>query len=352
VSGRLEQAALVPSTSAMSSIDLPADARTGAGAAPRPPARLAADAPLCIVFNLASGSGDALRNQREMQRILTSAERRHEFFLVRQPRELTTLVRRATERAVQQAGAVIAAGGDGTINAVVQAMLDTGRPLGVVPQGTFNYFCRAHAIPLETEAATRALLHPRLRPAQVGLANERVFLVNASLGLYPQLLQNREAFTRQLGRYRAVAVLSALATILRGSGRLTLELEHGRQREVVTTPSLFIGNNALQLEQVGLPEAEAVQRRKLAAVIVRAETPLALLRVFVDGALGRLGEAQAVHDFAFQRMTVRATARGVRRLKIAVDGEVVWMKPPVVFSIATEPLWLLTPEHPASPVDA
>jgi diacylglycerol kinase family enzyme len=311
-------------------------------------ARLAADAPLFVVFNVASGSGDALRNQREMQRILSAADRRHEFFLIRKPGDVTTLALRAAERAVEQAGAVIAAGGDGTINAVVQVVLATGRPFGVVPQGTFNYFCRTHALPLETEAATRALLHPRLRPVQVGLANERVFLVNASLGLYPQLLQNREAFTRQLGRYRAVAVLSALATILRRSGRLTLELEHDRQRELVTTPSLFIGNNALQLEQVGLPEAEAVEDRKLAAVIVRAETPLALLRLFLGGALGRLGEAQEVQDFAFRRMTVRPTARGVRRLKIAVDGEVAWMKPPVVFSIATEPLWLLTPEPPAS----
>lgn len=320
-------------------------------APPRAPAQLADDALLCIVFNAASGSSDALRGQQEMQRVLTGAGRRHEFFLVRHPREVASVARHAAERAVEQAGTVVAAGGDGTINAVVQAMLKSGRPFGVVPQGTFNYFGRTHGIPLETEAATRLLLHARVHPVQVGLANERVFLVNASLGLYPQLLQSRESFTRQFGRYRAVAVLSALATILRGSGRLTLELEHDRQREVVTTPSLFVGNNALQLEQVGLPEAEAVQRRQLAAVIVRAETPLALLRLFVDGALGRLGEASEVQDFAFQRMTVRAVARGVRRLRIAVDGEVAWMKPPIRFTVAPEPLWLLTPEQSTSSVD-
>jgi diacylglycerol kinase family enzyme len=324
-------------------------AGNGAGLPPRPGVQLAADAPLCIVFNVASGSGDALRSQQEMQRILTDAGRRHEFFLVRRPREVALLARRAAERAIEQAGAVVAAGGDGTINAVVQAMLETGRPLGVVPQGTFNYFVRVHGIPLEIEAATRVLMNGRLRPVQVGLANERVFLVNASLGLYPQLLLNRESFTRQLGRYRAVAVLSALATILRGSGRLTLEIEHDRQRELVSTPSLFVGNNALQLEQVGLPEAEAVQSRQLAAVLVRAETPLALLHLFVNGALGRLGEADHVQNFAFERMTVRAVARGVRRLRIAMDGEVVWIKPPVRFAIAPQPLWLLTPARPPIP---
>jgi diacylglycerol kinase family enzyme len=312
--------------------------------------QLPADAPLCVVFNLASGSGDALRSQREMQRILTDAGRPHEFFLVRQPREVTELARRAAARAVEQAGAVVAVGGDGTINAVTQAMLETGRPLGVVPQGTFNYFGRVHGIPLEIEAATQVLLDGYLHPVQVGLANERVFLVNASLGLYPQLLENRESFTRQLGRYRAVAMLSALSTILRGSGRLTLEIEHDHQRELVTTPSLFVGNNALQLEQVGLPEAEAVQCRRLAGVVVRAETPLALLRLFVNGALGRLGEADQVQNFAFRRMTVRTRARGVRRLRIALDGEVLWIKPPVQFAIAPQPLWLLTPKRLPSAV--
>jgi diacylglycerol kinase family enzyme len=56
----------------------------------------------------------------------------------------------------------------------------------VLPQGTFNYFSRTHGIPLDTTDATRALLAGMIRPVQVGLLNDRVFLVNASLGLYPR----------------------------------------------------------------------------------------------------------------------------------------------------------------------
>jgi diacylglycerol kinase family enzyme len=309
------------------------------------------DLPLSIVFNVGSGAGDAERRRQEMRQVLSDASRPHEFFLIRNPRQVHELAQRAAEHAVRESGAVIVAGGDGTINAVAQATLPTGRPFGIVPQGTFNYSGRAHAIPLNTIDATRALLSAQLEPMQVGLVNGRVFLVNASLGLYPQLLQDREAFKWQLGRYRSVAVLSALATLLHGNGQLSLELESEHGRELVRTPSLFVGNNALQLEQAGLPEAQAVRERKLAGVIVRATGLSGLLSLMVQGALGRLGSADEVRNFAFEHLTVRPAMRGVRKLKVALDGEIHWMKPPVTFSVARESLQLLSPRQP-SEVDA
>src|SRR5690606_44193 len=102
-------------------------------------------------------------------------------------------------------------------------LLPTGRPFGIVPQGTFNYSSRAHDIPLDTEAATRALLHPQLKPVQVGVVNERIFLVNASLGLYPILLEDRERYKRQYGRRRMVALWSGIATLSRAHRQLLLE---------------------------------------------------------------------------------------------------------------------------------
>lgn len=303
------------------------------------------DLPLSIVFNVASGSGDAELRRCAMQQILRDEKRAHSFFLVRHPRQLPELARHAAERAQREGGAVVVAGGDGTINAVAMAALPTGRPFGIVPQGTFNYSGRAHGIPLDTAAATRMLLRAEIRPTQVGLVNERVFLVNASLGLYPQLLQERELHKRQFGRYRAVALLSAMSTLVRGSGRLALEIQHDQQRELVNTPCLFVGNNQLQLEQAGLPEAEAVRQHKLAAVIVRATGVSGLTSLMLQGLLGRLGAATEVRDFAFERMSVRPSVRGVRKLKVALDGEILWMKPPVVFRVAPQPLQLLVPQR-------
>lgn len=306
--------------------------------------------PLYIVFNVASGSGDGQQNQRIMQDILRDAGRDHEFFLVTDPRKVNENAERAAQMAVRNGGAVVVAGGDGTIKAAAQATLTTGQPFGIVPQGTFNYTSRAHGIPLETAAATRALLHAKPKRMQVGLVNDHVFLVNASLGLYPQVMQDRENYKKQFGRYRSVAFASAVATILRGNGWLSLDLEYDQVRETVHTPSVFIGNNALQLEQTGLPEAEVIGQQRLAGVILRESHPRALLGLMLRGILGQLGSVDSLCRFTFSRMQVRPRLRGVRKLKVALDGEVHWMKPPLVFRVAPQPLWLLTPE--AAPADS
>jgi diacylglycerol kinase family enzyme len=170
--------------------------------------------------------------------------------------------------------------------------------------------------------------------------------VNASLGLYPELLEDREQYKREHGRKRSVALLAGLRTLMREHRPLVIEVDHDSGREVIRTPSIFIGNNPLQLEQVGLAEAADVQRRKLAAVIVKPVGRLRLLGLALRGMLGQLGEAESVRDFAFRSMTVRPLShRALREMKVAVDGEVFWSRPPLQFSIAPQPLMLMVPEE-------
>jgi diacylglycerol kinase family enzyme len=268
--------------------------------------------------------------------------------MIDDPAHVPDIARQAAAAAVRTEGAVVVAGGDGTINAVVQAVLPTGRPLGIVPQGTFNYSPRAHGIPLDTIAATRALLSARLKPVQVGLVNDRVFLVNASVGLYPELLQDREDYQRQYGRRRSMALWAGLRTLLREHRELAIEIEHDTGREVLRTTTIFVGNNPLQLEQMGLDEAVDVQRRRLAAVLVKPVGKLRLVGLAVTGLLGRLGEADSVHNFSFRTMTVRPLGTAARRdIKVAVDGELFWSHPPLQFSVAPQPLMLMVPVTPA-----
>ena len=68
---------------------------------------------------------------------------------------------------------------------------------------------------------------------------------------------------------------------------------------------------------------------------------LAMVWLLLRGALGRLGDADNVINFAFDRLTVRPYGR--RRLKVAMDGEVTWLDIPLVFQVAPHPLQLLVP---------
>ena len=216
--------------------------------------------------------------------------------------------------------------------------------MGVLPQGTFNYFSRTHGIPTDTEEATRALLNARVEPVQVGLVNDRVFLVNASLGLYPELLEDREHFKSRFGRNRLVALAAAFVTLLREHRQLRLVIEQGAEVRKVRASTLFVGNNRLQLEQVGIDEHHGIENGHIAAVMLKPVGTLAMLGLLLRGALGTLGDADHIESFQFQHMTVRPwLPYGIRRVKVAADGEIMWLRTPLDLRVSPRPLYLLMP---------
>jgi diacylglycerol kinase family enzyme len=298
---------------------------------------------LFVLINPGSGDHDAQERRTTLERVFGESGRRFRFVALDGPWDLAQASEAAAAQACAQDGIVVAVGGDGTINTVAQAAWRQGCALGVLPQGTFNLFGREYGIAQDLEAAARALLNARPEPVQVGQINGRVFLVNASLGLYPQLLQDRETFKKQFGRRRWVAILAGLVTLFQWRRQLAIEIELDGQKTVLKTPTLFVGNNRLQLERLGWEPrlAARVGEGRLAGLIAKPIGSWTMLWLMLRGAFGRLGDAQQVHDFVFRTLTVRMLRR--RRVKVAADGEVGVMTPPLRFSVADRPLLLMVP---------
>ena len=299
--------------------------------------------PLLFVINDKSGRNNPAETRQAIEDALRDANRRGEFFSAR-PSELAEVARKTAARALSMRTVMVAVGGDGTINSVAQAAYAQGCAMGLVPQGTFNYFARTHRIPTDPAEATTALLRSRPVPVQVGLINDMVFLVNASVGLYPELLEDREAYKKRFGRSRIVALASTLATLMTEHRQLRLRIESGAEARDVSTPTLFVGNNRLQLEQVGLPDAHALDHGWMAAVMLRPIGTLSMLGLLFRGAMGTLGEADTVESFEFHRLIVRQRhALRTAVVKVAFDGEVNWMRGPLDFRVAPKPLHLVKP---------
>ena len=301
--------------------------------------------PLQFVINAAAGSSDAETKRAIIETALQFAGRRGDVLFSR-PDELALVAHRAATQAKATHTAVVAVGGDGTINTVAQAAHAMGCAMGVVPQGTFNYFARTHGIPSDPAEAVQLLLSCRPLPVQVAAVNDRVFLVNASLGLYPELLEEREAYKARFGRSRWVAFWAASATLLRAQRKLRLSIEQGAVTRELRTLTLFVGNNRLQLEQVGVHAENNVPKVStvghITAVMLRPIGTLAMIRLMLRGAMGTLGEAPSIEHFEFERMLVRPTlAPGRRGVKVAFDGEVARMRAPLNFRVLAKPLFLL-----------
>lgn len=297
---------------------------------------------LFIVFNPGSGCQDKDQARHDIEEVLRAAGCRFEFIEVRNG-DVPGTCREAARKAAAGGGAIVAVGGDGTLNAAAQAAHAEDCLLGLIPQGTFNLFARDHAIPLEAAAAAQALTQAQPQELQLGWVNQQAFVVNASLGLYPQLLADREHAKQRLGRKRWVAVLAGLKTFFGWSNKLTLDAEIDGEPVRMVIASLFVCNNRLQLDNLLLDDdvVASVTQGWLGAI---SAPPLSFgrkLRVLVEAVRGRLDYAPAVSTFAFRNLTI--AARHARRLRVSVDGEVRWMELPLRISIAPRPLKVLLP---------
>jgi diacylglycerol kinase family enzyme len=299
------------------------------------------NAVMLFIINGSSGASDANIKRDAIQSALDLAGRQGDLIFC-DPAELDRVAKDAAAKAIASRTALVAVGGDGTINAVAQAAHAAGCAMGVIPQGTFNYFARTHGIPSDPTEATRMLCIGEPTPVQVAAINDRVFLVNASVGLYPELLEDRETYKARFGRSRLVAFGAAIVTLLRAQRRLRLHIELGASVRDVQTLTLFVGNNRLQLEQFGVQPMSLTTAGRITAVMLRPIGTLAMLRLMLHGAMGTLGEAESVERFDFNHMVVKPSlAHGRRGVKVAFDGEVARMRAPLDFRVLPEPLYLM-----------
>lgn len=302
-------------------------------------------ATLLFVVNAASGATDTDKRRAVIEAALAQSGRRGEFLMCR-PDELAQVAAHAAATAVDRGSAVIGVGGDGSLNTIAQAAHAAGCAMGVIPYGTFNYFARTHHIPTEPAAAARHALHARPMPVQVAAINDRVFLVNASIGAYADLLQDREAYKSRFGRSRWVAFIAACVTVLRAQRRLRLEIEVGDTVRKLRTLTLFVGNNRLQLQQFGAQPPDTMSGEpgdgSLAAVMLRPVGSLSMIGMMLHGAMGELRETAGIETFEFKRMLVKPRFMPrIRSIKVAFDGEVTRMQAPLDIRVLEKPLYLL-----------
>lgn len=299
--------------------------------------------PLYVVINSASGSNKTDDVRDAIVERLHAAKRDFRVYVVKNPKDIERLTEQAVSQARDTHGCVLVAGGDGTINTVANAAYAADCELGVIPLGTFNYTGRTYEIPTDPGEATDALLRGKATNIQAGMVNDRLFLVNAGLGFHAHILRQREKHKAQLGRSQLVALFSALMSLRDLPARLTLDIEHDNVREQVTVAALFVGNNVLQLKQTGLLEETPLPRQTLMGVALDPVTPWQMVKLGYLAARGKAAEDEHLRNFPVHRMTVKPRSRS-KRVRVAIDGEVVIMQSPITFNVAPRPLKLLLPE--------
>jgi diacylglycerol kinase family enzyme len=299
--------------------------------------------PLVIVANPRSGSGDKRAELEAATRVLGSAGHPHEVFELEDAS--TTPCQRAARRAAQLRGALVAAGGDGTVNAAANAAREAGVPLGLLPMGTFNHFARGHGIPSDPAEAAGVLMTGAPRPVAMGELNGRLFFNNAGFGLYTEAIRRRERAKRRFGRFRAVAVAATLGTLLAGREPFTVHLVADDDASFVRTATVLVFCNPLQLETLGLDMAHCMRAGALTVALLRPTRLRHRLRLLLRSALNQLQEDGRVESFCVTEFEVRSARR---EIEVAIDGETVALRQPLRFRAVPDAVRLIVPPAPAA----
>lgn len=233
----------------------------------------------------------------------------------------------------------IAAGGDGTVNCVIQPLVHSDAILGVIPIGTFNHFARDAGVPLDWRAALDVALNGTIRQVDAARVNDRFFVNNVSMGLYPELVARREERGRDYPRWKAR--LFAAYVTLQKYPHVTVTLESEHHQMAVRTHVLMVSNNPYDLSRVGVDAPRNTLEEGRLSVYWLPHLPrVALMRFLAHYLAGRVHETPGFRSFRTSRMKVHASKQ---HLNVGVDGELFTFHMPLVITIAPRALQVRVP---------
>jgi diacylglycerol kinase family enzyme len=247
----------------------------------------------------------------------------------------------AQARAAVEAGCqlAVAAGGDGTVNAVAAAVVGRELPLAVLPTGTLNHFAKDLGIPLDLDDAIRIACQGAARAVDVGEVNGHVFLNNSSIGVYPRIVELRNRYGGR-GAAKWIAALWATLAVLRRRPFLGVRITADDEVVVRRTPFVFIGNNEYRMVGLHAASRESLSDGLLALYVMRGSHRSGILglgwRVLWRG-------VERVDELELLRVTEAEVETRRQRLQVSVDGEVIVLESPLRYRIRPAALRVLAP---------
>lgn len=208
---------------------------------------------------------------------------------------------------------IVAAGGDGTLNEVINGLVPSAIPLAFIPFGTTNVFALEVGIPFDVEQACAVALSGQPRPVCLGLAGDTRFLLMAGIGFDAEVVAGVSLpLKRRIGKL--AYLVSSLRVLLR-SVPDTVEVvdEQGRCYQGC---SAIIGNGRYYGGRFSITPQASLQDDTLEVCLFRRRGRIGFLCSMIKAALGRpLAESEAWR-FKGRKLTVSGS-----RAAVQLDGD-------------------------------
>ena len=229
---------------------------------------------------------------------------------------------------------VVAAGGDGTINEVVNGIADSNITLGILPIGTMNVFATELSLPIgNLEKCWEVIQSNQVREIDLPMANDRYFVQLAGIGLDAQaVMETSSDLKRTIGPF---SYLISLAQIIgRKPPSLLVEYEGGK----LEGSFVIIGNGRYYGGPFQIFKNAQIDDGLLDVIVCKNMSLIDLIRYLHGGLFGthiQLPDVEYVQ-------TARVTVSSEQEVPVEVDGEVIGNLP-VTFGFASHKLKVLAP---------
>ena len=236
---------------------------------------------------------------------------------------------------------VLAGGGDGTISAAAARLMGTKKALAVLPAGTMNLFARGLGIPQTLDAAVQGFADGEVMAVDMASANGRPFVHQFSVGMHARMVQLREKmqFGSRLGKIGA-STRAAWAT-LNNPPEMEVLLTVGDAEMLTRTPGIGITNNLFG--EGHLPYADDPAGGVLGVYVTMARERAELLRFLFGIARGKWRDNEHVDIHQADKVTLRIRSP-VKRLRAAIDGELMRLEPKITIEMHRGALRALVPK--------
>jgi diacylglycerol kinase family enzyme len=252
----------------------------------------------------------------------------------------------AKAAAASSADVVVAGGGDGTVRTVASALAGTEKTLGVLPLGTLNHFAKDISIPLDLAEAAQVIAAGNVSAIDVGVVNDHVFINNSSLGVYPRVVLERDLHRRRWGLSKWTAMAISVIKTFRRFPLVHVRLEANEQTITRKSPLVFVGNNQYQLDLLKIGKRACLDNGELSLYITNTQTRWGMLALTVRAVFGRLKQSRDFEAVCLKQCWIESRRH---RLHVAIDGDVIKLRPPLHYRIWPGALRVCTPPIESEP---
>jgi len=294
---------------------------------------------ITAIINPVSGTASKKRIPDLLDQYIPSDRFEKQFFFTEYQGHAFELASRAVKENVNY---VIAVGGDGTVNEVARALVESSSVLGIVPMGSGNGLARDLTIPMDTRKALEVICEGNVRTIDYCKANNRIFFCTCGLGFDASV---SERFAKGKRRGPMSYMRSVLTEYLRFKPD-TYDIVF--ENEVLTKKAFLVtcanasqyGNNAYIAPHADMNDG------MMDVAILSPFSPLDIGNILIQMFTKQMRKNRKIQYYRSKKLTLRRAKPGI----VHIDGEPVFMEKNISLEAFPDGLNVIAPQNTAKPV--